>query len=308
MRPFLLNPIKDYTIWGSNNISKARGIKDCYGTWWEVSAHPYGSNTIKNIEGNPTLLDTIKKDPDSILGKGYTLHETLRLAYLDTQDALSIQVHPDDEYALQHSNDYGKYESWYILDAKEGASLVAGTNCTDKSIIKESIENGTLEKYLVKYPVKKGDYITIPAGMLHALGKDILALEIGTNSNTTYRFYDYGRIGKDGKTRPLHLKESFDVVDLELKPTFIPAQNKTRRIGDCPMFTVDEIYADTNKTIECTHSYFILSNIDKDCLIQWQDEKILLPAYDSLFVPYSSKKVTILKGGHVLCSMPKKQF
>lgn len=308
MRPFLLNPIKDYTIWGSNNISKARGIKDYYGTWWEVSAHPYGSNTIKNMEGNPTLLDTIKKDPDSVLGKGYTLHETLRLAYLDTQDALSIQVHPQDEYALQHSNDYGKYESWYILDAKEGASLVAGTNCTDKSIIKESIENGTLEKYLVKVPVKKGDYITIPAGMLHALGKDILALEIGTNSNTTYRFYDYGRIGQDGKTRPLHLKESFDVVDLELKPTFVPAQNKTRRIGDCPMFTVDEIYADTNKTIECIHSYFILSNIDKDCLIQWQDEKILLPAYDSLFVPYSSKQVTILKGGHVLCSMPKKQF
>ncbi len=308
MKPFLLNPIKDYTIWGTNHISKARGINKNYGTWWEVSAHPYGSNTIKNIEGNPTLLEIIKKNPDEILGKGYGLHETLRLAYLDTKDALSIQVHPQDEYALQHSNDYGKYESWYVLDAKKGATLVAGTNCTDKNTIKESIKSGTLEKYLIKYPVKKGDYITIPAGMLHALGKDILALEIGTNSNTTYRFYDYGRTGTDGKTRMLHLKESFDVVDFHLKPTFVLAKNKTRRIGDCPMFTVDEIYARTDMTIQCKDSYFILSNIDKDCLIKWQDEEILLPTYDSVFVPYSSKQITILKGGHLLCSMPKKQF
>lgn len=308
MKPFLLNPIKDYTIWGSNHISKVRGIRENYGTWWEVSAHPYGSNTIKNIPGNPTLLEVIQKDPDSILGKGYTLHETLRLAYLDTQDALSIQVHPDDDYALEHSNDYGKYESWYILDAKEGATLVAGTNCSDKEKIKKSIKDGTLDKYLVKFPVKKGDYITIPAGMLHALGKDILALEIGTNSNTTYRFYDYGRIGKDGKTRPLHLKESFDVVNFHLKPNFVPAKNTSRRIGDCPTFTVDEIYADNDINIHCPNSYFILSNITNDCMIQWKDEEILLPAYDSLFVPYCSKQVTLKKGGHVLCSMPKRQF
>ena len=74
------------------------------------------------------------------------------------------------------------------------------------------------------------------------------------------------------------------------------------------MFTVDEIYAQTDMTIQCKDSYFILSNIDKDCLIHWQDEEILLPCYDSLFVPYSSKQLTILKGGHILCSMPKKQF
>ncbi len=307
MRPFLLNPIKDYTIWGSNHISKVRNESECFGTWWEVSAHPYGSNTIKNMKGNPSLLEVINNDPSSILGPKFTLHETLRLAYLDTKDALSIQVHPEDEYALKHSNDYGKYESWYILDAKEGATLVAGTSCADAKIIKESIKDNTLENYLVKYSVKKGDYIIIPSGMLHALGKDILALEIGTNSNTTYRFYDYARIGKDGKTRPLHLKESFDVVNFNLKPTFVPAQNKSRRIGNCPMFTVDEIYALDNTTIQCKDSYFILSNIDQDCYIQWQDEQILLPSYDSLFVPYCSKQVTILKGGHLLCSMPKKQ-
>ena len=135
MKPFLLEPIPDYTIWGTNHISKARGIDEDYGTWWEVSAHPYCSNKI--IGTNKTLVEMIQENPDEVLGKGYTLHETLRLAYLDTKDALSIQVHPEDDYALEHSNDYGKYESWYILDAKPGATLVAGTTINDANEIKK---------------------------------------------------------------------------------------------------------------------------------------------------------------------------
>ena len=110
MKPFLLEPIHDYTIWGTNHISKARGINEDYGTWWEVSAHPYCSNKI--VGTDKTLMEMIQESQDEVLGKGYTLHETLRLAYLDTKDALSIQVHPEDDYALEHSNDYGKYESW----------------------------------------------------------------------------------------------------------------------------------------------------------------------------------------------------
>ena len=135
----------------------------------------------------------IHQNPHDILGPDYTLHEMLRLAYLDSQDALSIQVHPDDDYAKKHDNDFGKYESWYIIDALPNASLVAGTNISNQEIIKKALKNGTLDQYLQKWPVKKGDYIIIPQGMIHALGKGILALEIGTNSNTTYRFYDYQR-------------------------------------------------------------------------------------------------------------------
>lgn len=147
-----------------------------------------------------------------------------------------------------------------------------------------------VEKYLNKVEVHKGDYIIIPSGMLHALGKDILALEVGTNSNTTYRFYDYNRKGKDGKTRPLHVKESFDVTNFNLKPTFVPQKQETHRIGDCPNFTVDEVYADSDITLTCDEHYMILSNIDSDCTIVWNSEEIVLPQYDSLFVPFASKK------------------
>ena len=155
MKPFLLEPIHDYTIWGTNHISKARGIDEDYGTWWEVSAHPYCSNKI--IGTNKTLMEMIQENPDEVLGKGFTLHETLRLAYLDTKDALSIQVHPEDDYALEHSNDYGKYESWYILDAKPGATLVAGTTINDADEIKNALMNNNVEKYLNKVEVHKGD-------------------------------------------------------------------------------------------------------------------------------------------------------
>ncbi|MDD7280873.1 MAG: class I mannose-6-phosphate isomerase, partial [Erysipelotrichaceae bacterium] len=211
MKPLLLEPIPDYTIWGDNHISKARGYDKNYGTWWEVSAHPYCTNKIRNLE-NTTLQQVIDNDPDNILGHGYTLHEMLRVAYLDAKDALSIQCHPYDEYALKTSNDYGKHESWYIVDALPGATLVAGTKTNDKEVIRNAVENGTLEQYLNYIPVKKGDYVIIPMGMLHALGKGIWAIEVGTNSNTTYRFYDYNRKDANGNGRPLHLKESFDVT------------------------------------------------------------------------------------------------
>ena len=240
MKPFVLKPIPDYTIWGCDRISKARGYDKNYGTWWEVSAHPYCTNEVLNIEGNKTLQDLINENMEDVLGPGLTMHDVLRLAYLDTQDALSIQVHPYDEYAKENANDYGKSESWYILDAAKGATLVAGTKTEDADVIKEALNNGTLEAYLKYVPVKKGDYIIIPAGMLHALGKDILAIEVGTNSNTTYRFYDYKRKDASGNERALHLKESFDVADFTLQPTFSKALEETHVIGDTPEFKVQE--------------------------------------------------------------------
>ena len=112
--------------------------------------------------------------------------------------------------------------------------------------------------------------------------------------------------GKDGKTRPLHVKESFDVTNFNLKPTFVPQKHETHRIGDCPNFTVDEVYADKDMDLTCDEHYMILSNIDADCTIVWNSEEIVLPQYDSLFVPFASKKITIKKGAHLLVSNPRK--
>ena len=308
MKPLLLKPIPNKTIWGCNRISKARKQTEAIGTWWEVSAHPYCTNQVINLDNPTTLQELIEQDPEDILGPGYSLHEMLRLAYLDTQDALSIQVHPEDDYALTHSNDYGKYESWYIIDAAPEATLVAGTNTKNAETIKEALDHQALDPYLQTWHVKKGDFIVIPSGMIHALGKDILALEIGTNSNTTYRFYDYNRKDAQGNLRPLHLKESFDITDFSKQPIFVPAQENSHMLIDGPYIIVEELYVDKDFVISDLPHYCILTNIEETpCTIEWRQETIEIPGYDSVFVPYSAKSIIIKKGAHVLYSQPKKE-
>lgn len=302
MKPLVLRPEHDFTIWGTDNISRARGLDKPYGTWWEVSAHPYISNKVENLDDR-SLMDVIQEDPEDILGPGLGMHEVLRLAWLDTKDRLSIQVHPQDDNAPE--GDFGKSESWYILEAKPGATLVAGTTTDDPETIRKALADGTLDDYLVKWPVKKGDFIYIPSGMLHALGADITAIEVGTNSNTTYRFYDYGRTDKEGKSRPLHLKESFEVTDFGLKPTFVPAENKDHVLADAPQFSVVERFITEPRQIETGDTYFVLSNMGDDTTILWEDEEIPFAALSSVFIPYSAGKVT-LQNAHVLESRPKK--
>lgn len=307
-RPIFVESIKVETIWGGNNISKARGYDKGYGTWWEISANKKSANIVKNYETDKNFYEFIKEDESSILGEGYTLHEMLRLGYLDTVDSLSIQVHPDDEYAIKNSDDFGKKESWYIIDAKPGAKLVAGTTTDDTDVIKEAFENGTLEKYLKRWEVSKGDFITIPEGMIHALGQDILALEVGTNSDTTYRFYDYNRVDKNGKKRDLHVKESFDVVDFSKQPEFVKNEEKSRRLIESDEYVIDELYLENDMDILLDKHFCIVSNIGEDCIIEWNGEKILLQKYENVFVPYASKKITIEKGAHILLSQPGKEI
>ena len=307
MKPLLLSPCYVKTIWGSNRISQIRHMNEKIGSWWEVSAHSNAQSTVINLEDKPTLLEVIQENPDDILGPGYTLHEMLRTAFLDTDDHLSIQVHPDDAYALKHSNDFGKYESWYIVYAEKDAYLVAGTKTNQKEIIQNALKEENLEPYLKKWKVKAGDYITIPNGTLHALGKGILAYEIGTNSDTTYRFYDYNRTDDKGNKRELHLKESFDVCDFSSQPIFVPAQNISHNLSSTPYFQVDELYTEKEETISCKEHYCILTNLTKENLsFQWNGQTMILDGYGSLFVPYSAQEIKIPSGCHVLLSIPKK--
>ena len=136
MYPMKLKPVYDKTIWANDRLTTMRGMEEKgLGTCWEISAHPHAKNVILNGEyAGKTLDELIQADPQSILGEKQ-LHQMLRLAYLDAREDLSIQVHPYDEYARAHENDEGKTESWYILEADKGATLVAGTTASDLSLI-----------------------------------------------------------------------------------------------------------------------------------------------------------------------------
>ncbi|MGB4984576.1 MAG: type I phosphomannose isomerase catalytic subunit [Erysipelotrichaceae bacterium] len=303
MYPIKLKPIYDKTIWGSNRISSLRNVEDKgYGTIWEISAHSYCQNEIINGEYQSMKLDKfIESDPDGILGDKNK--EVLRLAYLDTKDDLSIQVHPYAKYAQEHDNDGGKTESWYILDAKEGATLVAGTKTKDHQVIKQALVDGNLEDYLVKIPVKAGDYVFINAGMLHALGKDILAIEVGQNSNTTYRFYDYNRKGPDGQGRPLHLEKSFDVTDFSLvcnkveSPFNELSVSQVKNLCKEKEFVVDLVDVADNYKIEIDHSkYLCLTNVKKDCKLVYKGEEMDFSYTENIFVPANCDNDLVILG------------
>ena len=164
-----------------------------------------------------------------------------------------------------------------------------------------------LEPYLKKWKVKAGDYITIPNGCLHALGKNILAYEIGTNSDTTYRFYDYNRTDTQGKKRKLHRKESFDVTDFSSQPVFVPAKKESHLLSDTPYFHVEELYTKDKEKIICENSYRILTNLSKESfLFTWENESMELGGLESLFIPYRAKEIEIPANVHVLVSQAKK--
>ena len=214
-----LNPVfKDY-LWGGTKLRDEYGFEsnlEKLAEGWMLSCHKDGENTIENGEfAGKTITEVVKSNPDFLgeNGKKFEYFPSL-IKIIDAKDDLSVQVHPDNEYAMRVENEYGKTECWYILDCEEGAELIYGFNREISSEeFKTRIADNTFLETVNKVKVKKGDLFFIEAGTLHAIGKGILLAEIQQNSNTTYRVYDYGRLGADGKPRDLHVAKAIDVTN-----------------------------------------------------------------------------------------------
>ena len=227
-----LNPVfKDY-IWGGTKLRDEYDFEsdlEKLAEGWMLSCHKDGENTIANGEfAGRSLTEIIKNNPDFLgeNGKRFEYFPIL-IKLIDAKNDLSVQVHPDNEYAMRIEKEYGKTECWYILDCDEGAELIYGFNREITSEeFKEKIADNTFLETVNKVKVKKGDLFFIEAGTLHAIGKGILLAEIQQNSNTTYRVYDYGRLGADGKPRELHVEKAIDVTNC------IPPTRSTEPEGD----------------------------------------------------------------------------
>ena len=143
----------------------------------------------------------------------------MMIKFNDAKQSLSIQVHPNNMDALEMEHEYGKTEMWYVLEAEPGAFLYYGfTKEISKEEFRSRIEDGTLLEVLNAVPVKKGDLFYIPAGTIHAIGKGLVIAEIQQNSNSTYRVFDFNRLGADGKPRPLHIDKAVEVTNLTPPP------------------------------------------------------------------------------------------
>lgn len=208
-----LYPACKSIIWGGDKL------KRCYGKvtnaeplaeTWELSLHKDGQSCL--ADGTPLSVVASEADFGENC-KGFPFFPVL-VKLIDAQDRLSVQVHPADEYALQHENSLGKTEMWYIVDAEEGAGIYLGFK---KDITREQLEKAILDKTLTDYlkfiPVKKDESYFIPAGTIHAICSGCLICEIQQNSNITYRVYDYGRKDKNGNERELHIAKALDVTN-----------------------------------------------------------------------------------------------
>lgn len=249
-----LNPVlKDY-IWGGTRLKEDFGFEsslDKLAEGWMLSCHKDGRNTISDGEYKEKTLDEIIEQfgKEEIVGTKSSKfpYFPILIKLIDAKDNLSIQVHPDDEYARRVENEFGKTEIWYVLDAEPDAKLVYGfKEKISSEEFRKSIENETLTDVLNVVNVKKGNLFFIEAGTVHAIGKGTLIAEIQQNSNTTYRVYDYGRVGKDGKPRELHIDKAVDVSKTEpAKYDIKPFRKKEEINGNtmqlltkCDLFTV----------------------------------------------------------------------
>jgi len=236
MEPMLLQPAgKDY-LWAQQaetEYGKEFHLTPLAETW-ECSVHPDGPSVIRTgRERGRTLAEVLAEHPDYLGSKALEVAGEIQkntspageaagvpelpilVKLIDAQQALSVQVHPDDAYARVHENQNGKTEMWYVLDAGPGAFLYHGfAHPVTGEQLRDAIETGTLEKHLQKVSVHRGDVFYIPSGTVHAIGAGIVIAEIQESSNVTYRLYDYNRVGADGKLRPLHVEKALEVLDM----------------------------------------------------------------------------------------------
>lgn len=250
-----LNPVfKDY-LWGGTKLREEYGFESDLtklAEGWMLSCHKDGENTVENGEfAGKTLTEVVKTNPD-FLGENGNKFEyfPILIKLIDAKNDLSVQVHPDNEYAMRVEKEYGKTECWYILDCDEGAELIYGFNREISSEeFKEKIADNTFLETVNKVKVKKGDLFFIEAGTLHAIGSGILLAEIQQNSNTTYRVYDYGRLGADGKPRELHVEKAVDVTNC-VPPTRLTVPEgelveydnySTQLLTECDLFSVKKV-------------------------------------------------------------------
>lgn len=307
MYPIKLNPVFKEIVWGGERLKNGYGYESDLNNIaeaWVLSARNDGDNTVKNGEyANKSFTELIKNHPEFLGKKGEKYNEfPLLIKFIDAKSDLSIQVHPDDDYARIHENSLGKTEAWYVLDCSDDAELIYGFN---KEITKEefekSIKDNSFLNHVNKVKVKKGDIFFIEAGTLHAIGGGILLAEVQQNCNTTYRVYDYGRL-VDGKPRELHIEKALDVTNTLPPVRSAEAEGKEEVIGDakvqklcsCEFFTMTSLKLNGKYEYNCDNSSFLsVLILDGSGSITAGNTAVSVKKGDSIFISANSGNVVL---------------
>ena len=284
-----LHPVCTHNIWGGSRLREDFGYEiegNDIGECWGISAHPNGDGSIKYGTFAGEKLSQLWKEHREIFGNVDYDRFPLLTKIIDAKDDLSIQVHPEDKYAMEHENgSFGKTECWYILDCSKDTTLVVGHNATTKEELKDMIYGGRWNDFIRELPVKKGDFIQIDPGTVHAIKGGILLLETQQNSDITYRVYDYDRLS-DGKPRELHVEKSIDVITVPAKSakdsiksvlyneeTGAFAKNQLNEMYSCKYYKVFRLELDGKAEFEQSYPFLNMTVTEGDGIVNGQPVK-----------------------------------
>ena len=308
MAILILTPLFKQRIWGGSYFKQQinPSLDDQpYGEMWSLSAHKQGETIIENgsFQGK-TLNEIFLSHPE--LFNCSAKEFPLMVKLIQTEDDLSVQVHPDDEFAAMYEDQLGKTECWYFLDAKPGARIVLGHLAKTKDEMEQAIKDGKCENYLSYQNIKPNDFALINSKTVHALGKGLLLLEIQQSSDVTYRLYDYNRLGLDGKKRPLHIEKALKVIDFPQKewPIITNHNNELpiEQLTNCPYFSVDLLKINGEANCEKNENQFLIitsasNNISingtnlslgKSCIVTCGEREIKIKGHGEVLITASN--------------------
>jgi len=318
--PLKFTPIAKETIWGGNKLQKELNknfsSEKKIGESWEISGVTQDISVVSNGSlKDKNINELIQIYAGQLLGEKnaqkFESEFPLLIKFIDANDVLSIQVHPDDKLAKERHNSFGKTEMWYVLGAGKESNLIVGFNQeVDQNLYQKKLEEGQLEDILNVENVQKGSSYFIPAGRVHAIGKGILVAEIQQTSDITYRMYDWNRTDAQGNGRELHTELALDAIDYSLEKEYetkyTDRLNQSKELTTCEYFTTNkitfdkEIKKDYSKLDSfviymCLDGEFEINYADKETITVTKGESILIPAELKNLILKPKSKVEILE-------------
>ena len=311
MYPLKFNPILKSMIWGGEKMRQYKAIdtdQKNIGESWELSGVPGNESVVSNGEfAGRTITELIKEYGAELLGRH--VYETcgekfpLLIKFIDARDDLSIQVHPDDAMAQAvHGQPFGKTEMWYVVSADKDAHLMSGLSAeiTPEEYVSR-VENNTITDVLCDYKVQSGDVFFLPAGRIHSIGKGCFIAEIQQTSDLTYRIYDFGRLGLDGKPRELHTELAKDAIDYSVsedyRTAYTATQNEDTPLVECEYFKTHllDLTEPLSVDVKSKDSFLIVICLEgKGKLIDSEGNVVSLTQGETVLVPASVDNVTFV--------------
>ncbi|HIC30849.1 MAG TPA: mannose-6-phosphate isomerase [Flavobacteriaceae bacterium] len=309
LTPLKFQPLFKYRIWGGNKLKTVLNKDydgDSIGESWEISDVPNDETTV--AEGpfkGYTLKQLIQEFKGEFIGESvynqFGEAFPLLIKFIDAKTPLSIQVHPNNEYAKTHHNSFGKNEMWYIMQADEDANIIVGFEKEiDQTQFKQHLEDKSLLEVMHHENVKKGDAFYIPTGRIHAIGAGVMLAEIQQTSDVTYRVYDYDRVDKTtGKTRELHTEQATEVLDFKVeeryKTDYKKDLNTSNTLIHSPYFKTNflPVNGELVKDYSSTDSFVIYMCVSGQATIQHQQKDYYLNTGETILLPASIKEVML---------------